>query len=519
MWNDLFNNLPLSENILQPLLFITFSLHILFVLLMIGTALIGFVSYIKEKIYDNTDADRLSGKVMGSHLAFKSLAVVLGVAPLLIIQVLYSEGFFTATGLFSYAWIGVIPLLIVAFLLIEAFEHKMAKGRLINIIFGVAGLGTLLTVPMIFTGALSLMERPSDWQAFASGELIRDADYLLHWIMRYLHIIGASIVVGGAFHLITTARKSSEKNKAVSRWVTAGILIQVMVGIPLMLTIASKLSVEMIIALTIGIIAAMTAMMILFFSANRSEKGLTRPLPIVLFVAIALVSMLSARQIHQDNILIDIRKDAQKEISERSEKLSKYKNAALMQYQRKLETLYDNGKTIYDKSCMPCHGMEGKGDGYAANRLLVKAEDLSAMQGERKYIRGILLNGRKGSAMPYFKVFDKDKIDSLLDEMDTRFQTFAEVEAPSDEPSADANIVWNRECSTCHGANGEPTDFGRGLSPMPPDFRKLHLDRDRAMQIITEGYPGTVMQPFRNLSEEIRSDLVTILDGFYTSNN
>ena len=40
-WTDLFLNMPLPESWMKALLFITFGLHLLFVLLMLGTALLS----------------------------------------------------------------------------------------------------------------------------------------------------------------------------------------------------------------------------------------------------------------------------------------------------------------------------------------------------------------------------------------------------------------------------------------------------------------------------------------------
>ena len=105
-WTDLFLAMPMPETWLHGLLF---------VLLMLGTAALGLLFFMHTWMSGEAGPQVWSKQVIGTHLGLKSLAVVLGVAPLLIIQVRYSYAFFTATGLFSYAWLSVIPLLIAAF--------------------------------------------------------------------------------------------------------------------------------------------------------------------------------------------------------------------------------------------------------------------------------------------------------------------------------------------------------------------------------------------------------------------
>jgi Ribosomal protein L7/L12 len=78
-------------------------------------------------------------------------------APAAAMQVSHSHAFFTVTGLFSYVWMAIIPLLITAFLLFDAFAHKLGTSVWLALICGILGVAALLTVPAIFTGALTLM--------------------------------------------------------------------------------------------------------------------------------------------------------------------------------------------------------------------------------------------------------------------------------------------------------------------------------------------------------------------------
>ena len=47
-WTDLFLNKPLPDGWMQGLLFITFGLHLLFVLLMLGTAMLSLLFFLRD---------------------------------------------------------------------------------------------------------------------------------------------------------------------------------------------------------------------------------------------------------------------------------------------------------------------------------------------------------------------------------------------------------------------------------------------------------------------------------------
>ncbi len=513
-WTDLFLSMPLPQSWQNGLLFIAFGLHLLFVLLMLGTALLGLVFFLQKRLGGDKGPQPWNDQVVRTHLALKSLAVVLGVAPLLIIQVRYSHAFFTVTSLFSYAWLAVIPLLIVAFLLIDGLAHELDVRPWLAGLCGIVGVGALLTVPAIFTGVLSLMERQELWPGFAADKFPLNADYAANWLLRYLHIVGAALVFGAAFHLFFSTRNHPEKAPRLRKWLFGATLAQVVIGVPLIFTLGVGLEWSVLGALTVGAAVAMLALWLLRPSPRMAEGG---PRGLLVLLPVILVSMLVARQLIQDQALAPGHALAVEERRERSDELAPYRRQALETFNAKLATVYDNGETIYTGACQPCHGEAGRGNGPAAAHLLTPVEDIAAIRGDRPYIYGILLNGTPGSAMPYFRLYDREKLDRLLDTLSERFSMFAATPQPSQKPSEAASHVWSGTCAVCHGANGKPGSFGRTLLPAPPDLRVFSLMPDRAMTVISEGYPGTAMPPFRALPETVRRELVDITYGFRVS--
>ncbi len=112
---DLELPLPLPGSDLKILLVLVFLAHILFVNLMVGGSLLAVIFEIiglSQPKYDS-----LGKSISRTITVNKSLAVVLGVGPLLCISLVYTIHFYSANALTGYGWIAVIPLVTLAFLL------------------------------------------------------------------------------------------------------------------------------------------------------------------------------------------------------------------------------------------------------------------------------------------------------------------------------------------------------------------------------------------------------------------
>jgi cytochrome c len=115
-------SLPAPAGLLQVAIIIFFALHIVFVNLTLGGALL---TYYFERLglkRGEEKFDKLARLIAGTITVNKSLAVVLGVGPLLVMNALYSAYFYTSYALTGAAWIVIIPAAMSAFLLL--YWHK-----------------------------------------------------------------------------------------------------------------------------------------------------------------------------------------------------------------------------------------------------------------------------------------------------------------------------------------------------------------------------------------------------------
>jgi mono/diheme cytochrome c family protein len=511
--HDLLLGKPLGDSFMELLLFSSFALHLLFVLLMLGTAMIAVFFFVHSWLTGYSYELRWDKRVLRIHLALKSLAVVLGVAPLLIIQVLWSVPLLTAAAILAPYWLGLTVLMIFAFLSLDTLGHKMDVHPVRHMIFGILGLAALMAIPAVFTAVLTLVEYPDKWAAVSAKGLGAEPGLMFHWLMRYLHILGAAALFGGAFHYFFSTKGAEDRHYHLSNWMVVAILFQVVAGVLLLISVQERLTPAVIGAVTVGVAAAMLLVGLAFYRTHEAKPA--RMKWGLMLLPVILVSMLLARQYLQHQAVAPLQMALAARASRLNHQLGPFKEASFNRFRDHLNTVYDNGETIYANSCAFCHGIEGNGDGPEAAKLIIPPEKLNAVRAERPYARQIILHGVPGSGMPYFSVFDKSKLDSLLDFLEEQFQLTTKPK-PSVHPGdlAAAREVFANICSKCHGDRGQISAFGRDLQPAPPDLNRYGLTPEHAFAVITGGYNGTVMQPFNELPEATRWGLVSLLTSF-----
>jgi cytochrome c len=113
--HDLPLPLPAPVPVLVAVLLVFFLMHIVFINMMVGGAFLTLwyqLKGLKDRKWDNVAHD-----IAASITVNKSIAVVLGVGPLLAINTLYTTYFYTANALTGAFWISIVPLVAGAFLL------------------------------------------------------------------------------------------------------------------------------------------------------------------------------------------------------------------------------------------------------------------------------------------------------------------------------------------------------------------------------------------------------------------
>ena len=191
--------LPVPAGLLTVLLVVFFLIHILFINLMVGgSVLVAIAEWIGLK---NKRWDHLAHAVARTVTVNKSLAVVMGIGPLLCINLLYTIQWYSANSLTGHAWLLIVPLVIVAFLLTYLHKYtweRWSDGAMKKAHLTIAVLAAVmfLCIPVIFLANVNLMLFPDQWskvRGFFSSLSIGNV------FPRYLHFVCASMALTGLF--------------------------------------------------------------------------------------------------------------------------------------------------------------------------------------------------------------------------------------------------------------------------------------------------------------------------------
>lgn len=424
---DLDLPLPMPEWFLVGVLVVSFLLHIIFVDLMVGGVLLTL--WFEWKGLRNKGYDALAHEIAKTVTVNKSLAVVLGVAPLLAINTLYTIYFYSANALTGLAWIMIIPLVTVAFLLTYAHKYsweKLAQQKELHLaIIGVSAL-IFLFIPFIFLTNVNLMLFPEKWGT-VKGFL--EALMLPNVLPRYLFFIVGTLAVTGLFLFWYFGRQSyefEEKLPDLNRYQVrkmfyglafGALAVQVaLVGPILISTLPSKgISPTLVVTLLAGVALVAPALYWMW-------QDMTSPNPVHLdrhfgkVASLMLVTVLvmgSGRHIYRANAIEPHRELMAEKTAAYRELIAQHAQA--MQNNPTGELLADAGgsagEAVFQKNCSACHAQDVKVVGPPVTEMVsIYKND---PEGLKKWIKAPGKKRSDAPQMPGFAQLSDDELQAL----------------------------------------------------------------------------------------------------------
>ena len=359
--------LPADGVLLQALLVVLFLLHILFVNLMVGGSILAVVCEILGR--RRKDFDTLARQIAATVTVNKSLAVVLGVGPLLAINVLYTVYFYTANSLTGGMWIGVVPLVIAAFLLTYVHKYtwdQLADFKGLHIALGAAGALLFLLIPLIFLANVNLMLFPAEWvrvDGFFSTLLLANV------LPRYLHFLAASLAVAALFFVIYFTRAGYDAaahfesfDRAYLRRFFYGFalgasLLQLLFGPLLLMTLPSQgMSWFLILVIAIGATCGISAMIVMWREIIRPhERPLPRLITVVSLITLTVFCMGYGRHLYRENAIAEHRDLMRAATDEYGWAVAA---AQWREATGQRRTAVPLGQKIFEGTCAACHTLD-----------------------------------------------------------------------------------------------------------------------------------------------------------------
>jgi len=298
---DLNLPLPLEPWLLELLLVGLFLLHILFVNLMVGGSLLTVAFEIIG--LNRPKYDALARRIGETITVNKSLAVVLGVGPMLVINLLYTTHFYSANALTGYAWIAIVPLVITAFLITYlhkyTWERWSGDAKRYHILLGAFGSFLFLTIPLIFLANINLMLFPDHWhevEGFFSSLSIGNV------FPRYFHFLTASLAVTGLFASWWFSRRKYPLDEKLPEFTRPQLrrlfyqflffitLAQIAFGPLLLLTLPGRgLTLNLLLVIGTGLIFAALLLTLVWREIRSDDRTIGRYFPLVAVTLTVLV--------------------------------------------------------------------------------------------------------------------------------------------------------------------------------------------------------------------------------------
>jgi hypothetical protein len=239
--------LPAPPWLLHGLLVFTFFLHALFMNLTLGGTLLAWFSHVRAGGRAEGPHGVLAGRMMSVNAFAISLTITTGVAPLLFLQLLYQQYFYTGTILLGWIWFAFLVLLVLGYYATYLFKFRGAprRGRGGGLWLGLSAVSFVM-IAMIHVAAHVVHVQPALWPQFAAApwSVLADRTY---W-PRLLHFLLAGIAFAALVIAWWSAKRAAEGveaevNSAIARtcwrwalWMTA---LQIVDGFVLLAVLPS----------------------------------------------------------------------------------------------------------------------------------------------------------------------------------------------------------------------------------------------------------------------------------------
>jgi hypothetical protein len=270
------------------LLVFTFFLHALFMNLALGGTILAAFGQLAAGGRGGDHRLALARRLMTVNTYAISLAITTGVAPLLFVQVLFQQYFYTATILIAWVWLFFLVLLIIGYYAAYLYKFRGAPAR------GDGGTPWLivsasmfLLIAMIHVAVNLIHAQPDKWSLFADHPwaVLADPAYfprLLHFVLAAVGFAG----LVGAWWAVREAGAGRDValNTDIARfawkWVLWTTVLQVVDGFAMLLVLPREVLLGLmrggaatLVPLTLSILLGLGLLMMLSRVSNPVEKA------------------------------------------------------------------------------------------------------------------------------------------------------------------------------------------------------------------------------------------------------
>ncbi len=221
---------------------LTLALHWAFLSVVVGGAIIVVLHASKP----DPGQVKLNRAVVGWFPFALSMAMTMGIAPLLFVQVLYGNLFYTSNILLGYWWLALVPLLIVDFYLLYWARRRSLRDTPMGGVTLAIATAIFIAIATVLSSNATLMQTPEAWAKIwgAGGNrlYLSGRTLLPRLLFAIFGLVGGGAIFFAIFGKAGWARDPDANQTAIDKGLgMAGpaLVVQILFGI-LLLAILPK---------------------------------------------------------------------------------------------------------------------------------------------------------------------------------------------------------------------------------------------------------------------------------------
>jgi cytochrome c len=358
----------------QILLVVSWVVHILFINVLLGASLGSvYLNYVGNKSKSKAH-DRAAYLLTTPVTISENMGALWGVAPLLLVSILFTPLFYPASVMNSPHWLHIIYGNIVAFLLSYLYKfswHLLEERKGLHIFIGFTATLIFYTLPFVFMATAQLYLTPSTWTLNTHfwDALLRPDTF---W--RLVHFFLATFAVSGIFMVLYGAyKRKTEENREAGEilvrmgrnWFLVATALNLFAG-PLVLFHFPAYGIESLFAtpypILIGVAVLAVLYVIYLLVADFFNDAMTpgKAWKVTALLAIAVISMATLRHGMRDALtapaLAQVKVSTEKYVAAVQDELK-----AVAAKPAETKVLATGGEGLADKNgCLACHNPKEK---------------------------------------------------------------------------------------------------------------------------------------------------------------
>jgi hypothetical protein len=263
--------LPAPSWLLEFLLVFTFILHVIAMNFLLGGAIILTVSsFLGRRDSKHHELTRRVSRAMPSVAAF---TITLGVAPLLFLQLVYGQLFYTSSDLMAWYWLAVVLMVMLGYYGVYWYQMRYDElGPKAGWVMLATAILFIL-VASVFTQNMTAMLHPENFYSLFMGGKVGSifGSVTLVNVLRLAHFVMAALAVSGLGVALLSQRWKKESPELANwgarcgvSWFMGGTLAQFLVGLCFLFSLPAEIRQALVVdKLAVGILVLALALALL----------------------------------------------------------------------------------------------------------------------------------------------------------------------------------------------------------------------------------------------------------------